>query len=72
MSDTKKITCNAMAKAISGIMAMANLSGFVNQVEGESLRQFDVTSIGGGMENAVVRFNFGGQKFKLNISFDNN
>jgi len=59
-----------MTKGINSIMAMANLSGFVNQVEGERLRQFDVTSIDGDMESAVMLFNFGAQKFKLNISFD--
>ena len=70
MSDTKKITCNDMAKAINDIMAMANLMGFVNQIEGERLRQFCVTSIDGNTESATMLFNFGKQKFKLTISFD--
>jgi len=70
MSDTKKITCGDIAKAINGIMAMANLSGFVNQIEGKPFRQFDVTSIDENADGAVMLLNFAEQNFKLIISAD--
>ena len=70
MSDTKKITCADIAKAVRDLMGMAIFSGFVNQVEGEGFRQFKVTSIDENMESAVMLLNIGEQKFKLTVSSD--
>ena len=66
----KKITCNEIAKAIKALMTMANISGHIEQPEGEPFRQFDVTSIEGNQDDTLMLINLGRQGFKLNISID--
>lgn len=60
-----------LAEAIQSIMTMANFSGYIKQEAGDDLRQFDVSSIDGNEETAVLRFEFAGQTYKAVISHDN-
>ena len=67
-NNIEKIGCNDIAKAIQGIMTMANLSGFISQDENGKLRQFSVEDIKGTPESATIILEFGGQSFKIDIS----
>lgn len=64
--------CSDIAQAIRDLMTVANFSGTIRQVEGEPLRQFSVSSIEGDNDKALIRFNFAGQGFVLDISPDTN
>lgn len=67
-----KISVLDIAKAIQGLMTFANISGYVNQVNGEAFRQFSISSITGSQDNAAVSFDIAGQGFRLDISCDPN
>ena len=63
----KKIGCNQMAESIKALMTIANFSGYIKQNDGESLRQYDVTSITGDQDKATMFLDIAGQGFKLEI-----
>ena len=65
-----QITCMDIAKAVKSMMAVVNLSGLVEQKEGEPLRQFGVSSIEEGADSTLMRIEFAKCGFRLNISVD--
>ena len=71
-NNVEKIGCADIAKAIQGIMTMANLSGFISQNDNGKLRQFSVEDIKGTHENATILLDFAEQSFKLDISLNQN
>jgi hypothetical protein len=64
-----EIGCMDIAKSIQALMTMANFMGHIEQEEGEAFRQYHISSLWGGQDNAFMLLDFAGQKFKLNICY---